>query len=526
MISKRMGRIFAIIIVMLAGVTAAAAAEVRTRSGVVAGSAEDGVAVYKGVPFAAPPVGQNRWRDPMPVAPWKGVKQTTAFGPGCPQQARTSMNFGARPETFAEDCLYLNIWTPAASPGAKLPVMVWLYGGGFTTGSAGAPVYSGQRLAKKGVIVVTINYRLGPLGFLAHPALTAESGEGRSGNYGVLDQIAALKWVRDNIAPFGGDPQKVTVFGESAGGVSASVLAASPRAKGLFQRLISESGPAFSTQGPVKDKTGPSALADAEKFGEGFFAQLGVSTLEQARALPVDKIVAAAPPQAAGPYWPTRDGVVIVGDPFDIYRRGAFNDTPILIGSNSDEGAMFSPTKTAADHVALVRGNYGDFADRFLQAYPAASDKEAVRSGRDLIRDTAMGWSNWSWARLAAEHGRKPVYVYYFDHRPPWPDTPPVFDWGATHGSEISYVFGNLDPGFMKWTAKDREVSETMMTYWTNFAKTGDPNGGGLPAWPRFTVGRPSAMVFADTPTPGPLPNRDRMELIDDYAKHLAASGK
>jgi para-nitrobenzyl esterase len=524
MLTGRMGRILAVVGFMLASVTPATAAEVRTRSGRVAGSTQDGMAVYKGIPFAAPPVGENRWREPMPVTAWSGVKQTTVYGPGCPQHVRVSEVFQLAPLTFNEDCLYLNVWTPAASPNAKLPVMLWLYGGGFTTGSAEISAYSGEHLAKKGVIVVTINYRLGALGFLAHPALTAESGAGRSGNYGLLDQIAALKWVRDNIAAFGGDPNRVTVFGESAGAASGTLLAASPLAKGLFQGVISESGGAIVPQRMAIDPK--AVLAASEKQGVDFLAKLGATSIDEARRLPADKLVEAAGPQAVGPFRPITDGVVMVEDPYETYRRGAFNDTPILIGINSDEGAMFSQVATVAAHAAGVRAVYGDHAERILAAYPAATDKEAVRASRDLIRDTNFGWPTWTWARLHTARARGPAYIYYFAHRPPYPDHPAVADWGAAHGQEITYVFGTLDPRAMKWTANDKEISEAMMTYWTNFAKTGDPNGGGLPAWPRFAAGQPRAMVFTDKPAAGPLPNLDKLKAIDEYSKWTNRSGK
>ena len=490
------------------------AAPVRVDGGLVQGAQEDGMAVFKGVPFAAAPVGPLRWRAPQPAPPWQGVKSTTQFAPACMQVSRANAVLGIPAVPVSEDCLYLNIWSPAKAPSERLPVMVWIYGGGFTQGATSFPAYTGEQLARHGVILVSVAYRLGPFGFLATPELTAESHGGGAGNYGLQDQIAALKWIQHNIAAFGGDPRKVTIFGESAGGIAVSMLAASPEAKGLFQGAISESGGSFAP-----DKQGDAAgeqvlpLAADEEKGAAFLARLGAHDLASARALPADAINQAAGPALAG-FWPTDDGVTLKGDQVKLYREGRFNDTPVLIGTNADEGALFVGQTTAAQYVAGVRSGYGAYADKVLAAYPAGSDAEALRSARDLMRDSTFAWSTWTWARLQSQKGHGKAFVYYFNHRPPYPDLPAMKDWGASHGSEIAYVFGHMDP---KATPSDQAMAESLMSYWTNFAKTGDPNGPGQPAWPAFTDASEASMHLNATPQAGPLPNLDKLKVLDGY---------
>ena len=493
--------------------TAGAAAQ--TDTGLVEGLVEDGLTVYRGIPFAAPPTGDLRWRAPQPAAAWTGVRRADAFAPACPQDQNMNSMFGFPVLSTSEDCLYLNVWTPAASPGERLPVMVWIYGGGFAIGSTAFPTYSGEALAKKGVVVVSIAYRVGPIGFLAHPELSAESGRG-SGNYGLLDQIAGLDWVRRNIAGFGGDPGRVTVFGESAGGISASMLAASPLAKGLFHGAISQSGGSFApaqTGGVGGANVPPLAVAEAK--GADFLGKLGASTLAEARALPADALVRAAGP-ALGGFWPVLDGHVIPDDQYRLYRAGRYNDTPVLIGSNGDEGALFVQSITVDAYVAQTRAGFGEYADRILAAYPAGSDAQALRSARDLFRETGFAWHTWAWARLQARTGKGRVFLYYFDHRPPYPNMPMFKDFGAGHGADIAYVFGHPDPNF-GWSAEDRVISDAMAGYWTNFARTGDPNGPGLPPWPAFTEAEPATMHFTDRAEVGPTPNLDKLEVVEGY---------
>jgi para-nitrobenzyl esterase len=393
--------------------------------------------------------------------------------------------------------------------------MVWIYGGGFTAGATSVPQYNGENLAKKGVVLVSIAYRLGNFGFMAHPELSAEQ-HGHSGNYGLLDQIAGLQWVNRNIAAFGGDPNRVTIFGESAGGISVSMLAASPLAKGLFQGAISESGgsfapPRFANEGGQNVPP----LSVAESNGVKFVTKLGVSSIADARKMSADDLQKNSPPGLGGA-WPNFEGYVLPGDQYKLYEAGRYNDTPILIGTNSDEGALFVPQIAATAYVASTRAGYGDYADKILAAYPGGSDAEALRSARDLFRDSAFAWNTWSWAKLQSKTGKGKVYVYYFSHRPPYPDTPQFKDWGAAHGGEISYVFENFAAN-EKPTSADTAVSDAISSYWVNFAKTGDPNGSGLPTWPVFTDANQQVMNLNDPSKPIPAPNIVKLQVLDGY---------
>jgi len=395
-------------------------------------------------------------------------------------------------------------------------VMVWIYGGGFAIGATSLPTYDGVNLAKKGVLLVSLAYRVGPFGFLAHPELTAEQG-GHSGNYGLLDQIAGLQWVKRNISAFGGDPHRVTIFGESAGGISVSMLAASPLARGLFQGVISESGgsfgpPRFSNEGG--ENVPPLALA--EKNGAAFLSKLGVSSVADARKLSADSVLKSSPPGLGGGFWPDFDGYVLPGDQYKLYEAGKYNDTPILVGTNSDEGALFVRTTTAAAYEASVPSGYGEYADKVFSVYPSGTDAQALRSARDLARDTTFGWHTWTWARLQARTGKSRVYVYYFSHRPPYPGTPQFKDWGAAHGGEMSYVFGNFTGGAVP-SAADKAVADQVSSYWVNFAKAGDPNGPGLPSWPAFTDADQQAMNLNDPSKAIPYPNLDKLKVLEGY---------
>src|SRR5499427_5008991 len=363
------GAIFAI--VAISGQAAAQVTSATVNGGRVEGLASSGIGVFKGIPFSAPPVGDKRWKMPQPVVPWTGVKKVDAFAPGCMQQGLLP---GPGPAgRHSEDCLYLNVWTPATSVSEKLPVMVWIYGGGFALGETSTPLYDGANIAKKGVVLVSVAYRVGPFGFLAHPELSRESGKG-SGNYGLQDMIAGLAWVKDNIAAFGGDPRNVTIFGESAGGIAVSMLGVAPAAKGLFAKAISESGgnfapPRHANEGGQQVPT----LAVAEKSGANLFEKLGVKSLADARKLSADQVQKALPPGLGGGFWPNFDGDVLPTDQYMLYSAGKFNDTPVLIGTNSDEGALFSPGgATPAAYEKMIRDGYGEGADKILAANPHA----------------------------------------------------------------------------------------------------------------------------------------------------------
>jgi para-nitrobenzyl esterase len=479
---------------------------VKVKEGVVQGTSEGGLTIYKGIPFATPPVGELRWRAPQPAAKWEGVRQADKFAPA-PMQ-------GGNPVSGkSEDCLYLNVWTPAKSPTDKVPVLVWIYGGGFNFGGTAEPTYNGEKLAKKGVVLVSIAYRVGQLGFLAHPELSAENPNHVSGNYGLLDMIAGLKWIKENIAAFGGDPNKVTIFGESAGGIAVSMLCASPLAKGLFHGAISQSGGSF---GPARTTTFPGenmkSLPYAEAAGAAYVKGAGFSSIADLRKVDADKL-----PPIRGLAWPIIDGRVIPGDQYKLYEEGKYNNVPVLVGYNSDEGASFSPPKTPEDYVAAVKGRYGKFADELIKAYPAGTGNVA-KTARDLMRDAAFGWHTWSWARLQSK-GQSKVFYYYFDQHLSYPEGSPLAGYGSPHGQEVAYVFGTLNTSSPQTTKTDLDISDAMSTYWTNFAKYGDPNGAGEPKWPAFNNSNPVVMYFSQTVHTGPVPGAASLKVLDGYFK-------
>ncbi|PTY07088.1 carboxylesterase [Opitutaceae bacterium EW11] len=482
-------------------------APVMTEYGLVQGVSEKDLTVYRGIPFAAPPVGDLRWRAPQPATPWTGVRAAEKFAPDPIQGAGTGPG-------ISEDCLYLNVWTPAKSAKERVPVLVWIYGGGFSFGSTSTPVHNGEHLARRGVVLVSINYRVGPLGFLAHPELSAESPHHVSGNYGLLDLIAGLRWVKKNIAQFGGDPDRVTIFGESAGGIAVSMLCASPEAKGLFRGAISQSGGSF---GPPRPTTYPGEnmkrLPDAEKAGEAFAAKAGAKSLAELRRIAPEKLPAG---WGSGAAWPIIDGWGVPDDQYKLYAAGHYNDVSILVGYNSDEGLSFSREKTPQEFVANVQTRYGPFADKLLAAYPVGSDS-VPKTARDLMRDAAFGWHTWSWARLQAQRNTSKVFCYYFDQHAEHPAGSPEADHGTPHGVDVPYVFQTLDRNKPETTPADLKISDDLAAYWTNFAKHGDPNGPGLPVWPAFTEKDRRVMYFHNEPKVGPVPSAASLEVLDAY---------
>ena len=477
-------------------------APVKVEQGLVQGTFENGLSVYKGIPFAAPPVGNLRWKGPQAAAKWSGVKQTTKFAPG-------PMQDGTPPSGKSEDCLYLNVWSPAKSTKEKVPVLVWIYGGGFGAGATSEWPYSGEKLAKKGVVLVSIAYRVGQLGFFSHPELSAENPNHASGNYGLLDMIAGLKWIKKNIAAFGGDPNKVTIFGESAGGIAVSMLCASPLAKGLFQGAISESGGSFGPSRQTQTFPGENMkrLKDAEKDGETYLKNAGASSVAELRKMDANKL----PSRGFGGSWPIVDGYVITDDQHKLYEAGKYNDVPILVGYNSDEGASFSSARTPEEYINGVKARYGKFADDLIKAYPVGTTS-VPKTARDLARDAAFGWQTWSWARLQAKSGKSKVFYYYFDQHS---DNP--VGYGSPHGQEVAYVFQHLNPSNPQTTKSDMEISDAMSTYWTNFAKYGDPNSKGITNWPAFSNAKPVLMYFEQTPHTGPVPSAESLKVMDAY---------
>ncbi len=492
-----------------------------TSSGYVIGydsEDDDSVRVFLGVPYAEPPVGDLRFRPPQPAIPGRLPIDALFEPPSCMQAPYREGGFYAQPlGELSEDCLYLNLWT-AADEGDRLPVMVWIHGGALTRGSGSLPLYDGTALARKGVVVVTVNYRLGAFGYLAHPALSAESDQGVSGNYGVLDQIFALQWVRDNIATFGGDPDRVTIFGESAGAWSVNVLQASPLARGLFHRAIGQSGGFFDGLPVLRS----SEDGSAESAGEAFARRLGIEDSDAAsrlRELDAEAILAEASKQGAFATRPNVDGWVLPKQVAEIYRAGEQADVPVLVGSNRDEatslmGGMLPSNKSGVEF--LVKSQFANVADEFFDAYPVPDDAAARRAFIDAFSDRVFAWHMKTWATLS-ETVSSPAWLYFFTHAPPHPEKE---FYGAYHAAEIAYAFDNLDKLDYEYAEEDRELAEAMSGYWVAFASTGDPNPPGspdLPAWPSYDKNTARHLEFGSSIESGSHLHRDRMALWDRF---------
>jgi Carboxylesterase type B len=454
-------------------------AQVLTQSGTVEGTAsKDGkILIYKGIPYAAPPVGELRWKEPQPAPKWEGVKKATEFGSRC-MQGRIYEDMVFRDAGPSEDCLYLNVWAPKANADAKLPVMVWIYGGGFQAGATSEPRQDGERLAHKGVIVVSMNYRLGIVGFFSHPHLTAESPHHASGNYGLLDQAAALKWVHENIAAFGGDPNKVTIFGESAGSFSVSALMASTVSKDYVQAAIGESGAFFG-------KTlGAKQLAESEKRDAVFTGQLGMRSIKELRAADAERLLnAVLKNKDEYRFSPNIDGYFMPASAPEIYAKGQQAHIPLLAGWNHDEGTyrgFFGDQQpTRENYAAKIRQKFGAEAAEALKLFPGDTDEHAKESAGLLATADFSAYGTWAWMEAHRKTGDAPVYRYRFDQALPATAAAGPDEAGfAYHSEEIEFVFGMLDSKKgIKWRPEDYKLSEQMGTYWTNFAKTGDPNG-------------------------------------------------
>ena len=494
-------------------------APVRIDSGLVEGATgrQPGVMAYKGIPFAKPPVGELRWKAPQPAESWSGVRRAADYGAVCPHPPLPDNHlfFPGGLGAESEDCLSLNVWTKAGS--RNQPVFVYVHGGGYRFGSGAERLYQGDSLASQGTVVVTINYRLGVFGFLAHPELSQESGavSGKygSGNYGLMDQLAALQWVKRNIAAFGGNPGNVTLIGESAGAFSTSFLLASPLSKGLFQRAIMESGASFDRN---------LSLADAEAAGKRLIDANG-GTIKAARSLPVAQLVKAG---GAERFNANLDNYVLPRDVYSVYRDGAQVDVPILIGSNANEGTPYPPFGggTLAGFTGAARKVFGERADRFFAAYPVSNDAEARETGFGIMRDQVFGWNMWTLARMQAKTGKSPVFYYYFTRRAPVPPGTKLANFaqrddlenlGAFHTSDVPYVFGTLDERKWNWTTTDRDLSRAMQAYWIGFAKTGRPSGKGLPEWQPFDARDPSVMELGERIGRGPVRHRLAYDFFD-----------
>jgi para-nitrobenzyl esterase len=496
-----------------------AADTVKVEQGLLSGTTGNhaNMRVFRGVPFAAPPVGELRWKAPQVPVPWKGTREAKEFSPVCwqspyPDAARL---YQSELPARNEDCLYLNIWTPAKTAAEHLPVMVWIHGGAFTRGSGSNLSYDGEILARKGTVVVTINYRLGMFGFFAHQELTAESGHHASGNYAMQDQIAALQWVKKNIAAFGGDPSRVTIFGESAGSWAVSVLMASPLAEGLFQRAIGESGGSFA---PMK------SLAEAERTGVGLAGSMGVTqdVLKTLRGKTAEELLKASDDK------PTRaivDGYVLSQDVYTIFSQGKQNDVALLVGNNSDEGTALAPQGAyvkAAQFASGAQTRFGSFAEEFLKIYPAGSDEEAVKSFYAAFRDQQFEWEMRTWARMETKTGHHGAYLYYFSRVPPGPQSKML---GAFHAADLAYVFGNFVWPF-PWEETDKKLSDAMTSYWVNFATTGDPNGNGLMKWPVYNAGEDTLLEFGDQVGTRSGVNKTGLDFFDRFEQTLREKQK
>jgi para-nitrobenzyl esterase len=515
-----------------APVMAAIGQPARTQSGLVSGIAarDPAITVFKGIPYAAAPVGDLRWRAPGTPASWKDVRQADQFGPVCPQRQMGPPGAASSSMPMSEDCLSLNIWTQAQSAKERRPVFVWIYGGRFSGGSGSQPLFDGEGLARKGLVVVTFNYRLGVFGFLASPELSAESGHHASGNYGLLDQIAALRWVRKNIAAFGGDPHHVTIAGQSAGAGSVLLLSDSPLARGLFQAAIAESG-ARTPQDPAIANLATSwrSLPDAEREGAQYMQTHGAHSLKELRALSAERLLEGSnlndtaigngygnsPPPPL--FRPVIDGWVVPLDYSHTWDRGKQAGVIMVTGGNRDEsGAQPQPRVTLADYQAYAKKQYGALAGEYLKLYPAATDQEAGQASNAAARDGARV-STYLFAAAWKRHGTKSVYLYYWDHAPPGPDQARR---GAYHESEINYVFNNLYATDRPWTDQDRRIAEVMSSYWANIAIKGDPNDRDLPVWIPYDPVSQTVMELGEGF--GPMPIADDAK-VDFWNRFYAA---
>jgi para-nitrobenzyl esterase len=478
---------------------AGSAPVVTTSSGTVEGMAENGLLVFKGIPYAAAPVGEARWKPPQPAAHWEGVLKAKDFGPACMAPSRRIESiYSSDISPFSEDCLTLNVWAPADA--AKAPVFLWIHGGALVNGSSKESLYDGARLARTGLVVVSINYRLGVFGFLAHPELSAESPLGISGNYGILDQVAALRWVQANIESFGGDPSNVTIAGESAGGLSVMFLLASPEARGLFAKAVAQSAYMVSMQELKETRHG---TPSAEAAGAALTNALGLPDLESMRAKDAQELADAA---AAARFLPmgTVDGKILPRQLVDTFDLGEQAPVPILTGFNSGEirslKVLAPPVPASAvDYENTIRERYVDLADEFLRLYPSADMQESIYA---TTRDALYAWTSERLARKQTELGQ-PSFLYMFDHGYPAADAAGLH---AHHASELPYMWGNLDRTPAHWpkipdTVEEHRFAQAMVDYWGSFARDGQPTAAGQPDWPAYGS-RQSFMLLGDTPQP------------------------
>lgn len=477
------------------------APRVQTQNGMVIGINDSGVKAFKGIPFAQPPTGDLRWKAPQPVKNWNQPLQADQFGPQC-MQRRVFGDMVFRSDGKSEDCLYLNIWTPVKSYDQKLPVLVYFYGGGFIAGDGSEPRYDGESMARnEDIVAITVNYRLGVFGFFSHPELSEESSYHGSGNYGLLDQVQALRWVKRNIAAFGGDPDKITIAGESAGSISVSALMASPLSRDLFRGAIGESG-------SILGALSATPLEKGEETGTRFAKMVGAKSLQELRDMPAQELLEATGKQNAPRFPITVDGYLFPKSPYKIFENGEQAQVPLLVGWNSQESGyqalLQSNEPTPENFEKVVHKQYGEHADGILKNYPHADREEVIQSATDLASDRFIAFSTWKWSYMQSKTGgQNPVYRYYYSHPRPAPkgsDQPGPK--GAVHSAEIEYAMGNLPTNRVyDWTPDDYQVSHIMQNYFANFVKTGDPNGLGVPTWKPLTAGDLPQVMHIDVDT-------------------------
>ncbi len=481
---------------------------IKTENGLVSGYKNGEISIFQGIPFAQPPLGELRWKAPQPVKNWTGVLKCEKFS-ASPMQNKPvpfmmwTEEFITPPENLSEDCLYLNIWTPAKSAKEKLAVFVWIYGGGFSSGSAACAVYDGEEMSKKGIIFVSINYRVGVLGFLAHPELSSESENKVSGNWGLLDQIAALRWIQKNIEAFGGDPQKVTIAGQSAGSMSVCALVASPLAKGLFRGAIAQSGGILSSFMNL-------SFSDAEKSGTAFMEKMKTSNIEELRKKTAEELIAAG-----GNFRPVNDGYVIPVDVFAAFKGGQFNDVTMMAGWVMGDGSLMgNQTMTPEQYKQQAITKYGDKAEEYLKLFPGKTDEEVAASLKEsgLMQFAAMP------AHLWAGFSKSKAYIYQFSHVPV--DKPDFPNYGAFHTSEVPFALHTLHMWKRPWRDVDFAVEKTMDAYWVNFVKNGNPNGEGVPEWKVYEKSSGNIMEIGNKPELKPRLYKGEFEFLEGANKH------
>ena len=486
----------------------------RIESGLISGTkdSKSDVVSFKGIPFAAPPVGDLRWKAPQSAKSWNGVKECKTFSASAMQStpmpfSMWTAEFIAPAEPLSEDCLYLNVWTAAKSSSEKRPVIVFIHGGAFTSGSGSVPVYDGTAMAQKGVVFVTINYRVGIFGFFSHPELSKESVSKTSGNYGLLDQIEALKWVKKNIAAFGGDPNRVAIAGQSAGAFSVNYLVASPLAKGLFQRAIAESGGAVLPTNPF---AGTQNLKEAEQHGMEFARSMKVNSLAELRSKTAQELMAVRTMTS-----PIVDGYVIPEPLYQIFSEGKQNDVPLLMGWNAKEGNFGSQLLNAEKFKQQATEKYGDKAGEFLRLFPSGTDAEAEQSQLALSGLQTFGVQAYAWMNLQTKTGKSSVFIYHFERAVPYSEDQKPF--GAFHTGEVPYAYNNLHMSNRPWEKTDIQLAETMSSYWANFAANGNPNGSNLPKWTPCSPKNPKAIILAEKIEIKDLPQREGLSFLEQF---------